>query len=68
MTIYDFKVKNIKCGGCASTIESELTQITGVDEVTIDISSGRVSLNHQAASLEAINQKLSEIGFPLVTE
>jgi copper chaperone len=67
METLEFKVQNIKCGGCASTIETTLNDIAGIDKVNVDISSGMVSVEHNETSMDSISQKLTEIGFPLAS-
>lgn len=67
METLELKVQNIKCGGCASTIESALNDLTGIDKVSVDISSGMVSVEQHDTSMALISQKLTEIGFPLAT-
>ena len=66
MATLEFRVQNVKCGGCASTIEEALKQITGVDNVNVDIATGAVSVEHHETSMDDIGLKLTEVGFPLV--
>jgi len=65
METLEFKVQNIKCGGCASTIEDALKDMMGIAKVSVDIAAGMVSIEHNETSMEQISQKLTEIGFPL---
>lgn len=65
MATLEFRVQNVKCGGCASTIEEALNSINGVENVKVDIAMGMVSVECHDANMETISQKLMEIGFPL---
>jgi len=65
MATLEFRVQNVKCGGCASTIEEALNSITGVEKVKVDIAMGLVSVELHDPNMETISQKLMEIGFPL---
>ena len=38
----DIRVENIKCGGCANSIEKKTRTISGVSDVVVDIENGKV--------------------------
>lgn len=59
-----FTVKNVKCGGCASTIINGLQALPGVTEVTVDIPSGAVAVEGEALSRDMLSAKLGELGYP----
>lgn len=67
MATFEFKVRNVKCGGCVNTIKEGLKQINGVENVEVDIPTGAVSVKHHQASMDDISLKLTEIGFPVVS-
>ena len=56
--------QNIKCGGCASAIENGLKPLSGVEQVTIEIDSGRVTVDGDNLSEQQIRDKLAELGYP----
>jgi copper chaperone len=39
-----FEVENIKCGGCANGIRQKLTGIESIDDVSVDVESGQVTV------------------------
>jgi len=41
---YDFKVENIKCGGCTNTIITKLREIDGVKDVNVNIDDNEVNI------------------------
>lgn len=57
-------VANVKCGGCANTIRSELLKLPGVKNVTVTIEQGSVEIEYDVISREVISSKLKEIGYP----
>jgi len=57
-------VENIKCGGCASTIETRLRKLDGVTQVSVDIEQGRVSVNATDDSREQLVSMLLQSGYP----
>ncbi len=58
-------VKNIKCGGCANSIQKKLSAMAGISNVEIDISEGKVSWTDTSThqSME-IKEALSKMGYP----
>ncbi len=57
-------VDNVKCAGCASTIKTNLVQIDGVSEVSVDIGTGQVTLECEDLLRSAVLEKLAELGYP----
>jgi copper chaperone len=57
-------VENIKCGGCASTIETRLRKLDGVTQVSVDIEQGRVSVDATDDSREQLVSMLLQSGYP----
>lgn len=55
---------NIKCDGCVSTIRDVLEKISGVDSVSVDIESGRITINADDHLREQIVTALSTSGYP----
>lgn len=59
------EVENIKCGGCANTVKSNLLKMEGVEEVNVHIESGEISLNSNAnINSEMIYDRLAKLGYP----
>ncbi len=62
-------VQNLKCGGCANTITTKLSQLDNVTNVLVNIESSTVSfvaLNAEDAL--SVKEKLKAIGYPSVGE
>ena len=58
------EVENIKCGGCANTIMNKLNKLDGVEQVSVDIEAGRVSVEANDDSREQLVQTLLQSGYP----
>ena len=59
-----FRVKNVKCGGCANTIRQGLSTMAGVQGVDVAISNGEVTVNGERLDRAALTQKLGQLGYP----
>ncbi len=57
-------VENIKCGGCANTIMKTLGKLDGVEQVSVDIEQGRVSVDAADDSREQLLETLLHSGYP----
>jgi copper chaperone CopZ len=59
-----FKVLNMSCNGCVSTVRGELEQLAGVVNVEINKPAQLVTVDWQSpASWEAIEQALTEVNY-----
>lgn len=62
-----FNVENIKCGGCANSIQSKLKEMDGITEVDVDIENGIVDIKTNSdddATRELLSKKLHDMGYP----
>ena len=59
-----FRVKNVKCGGCASTIQDGLLGLAGVKDVAVVIQGGEVTVSGEGLDRAALVQKLGQLGYP----
>lgn len=60
---HEIKAQNIKCNGCATSITKGLLEVAGVEEVTVNIEKGAVTVTGNA-SKESISEKLTVLGYP----
>jgi Cu+-exporting ATPase len=57
-------VGGMTCGSCSSAIESELSELDGVISVSVDLSSGRVTVTHEPElSVDEIRETIILEGF-----
>ncbi len=61
---YEIAVENIKCGGCANTINTKLVQLDSVDSCDVDVENGVIKINGDASHKEAAAQLLLKLGYP----
>ena len=66
--IQTFKVQNVKCGGCASTLKTKLLDTFGEIEVDLTKEPREITLDIEEIQLEALAEKLKSLGYPLVGE
>ena len=63
------KIQNLKCGGCANTIVTQLSKLNGVSDVVVNNDTDEVTFTHKLDSeLETVKNKLSDLGYPMVGE
>jgi len=61
------KIQNLKCGGCANTIVTQLSKLDGISEVVVDNDTDEVSfLTSTENDIEAVKSKLSHLGYPIL--
>ncbi len=61
------EVENIKCGGCANSINQKLLQVEGIEGVSVDVESGRITLSTEQTSdtfRHTVLAKLTAMGYP----
>ena len=63
-----FKVKNVKCGGCAGALKKELLKEFGEIEVNLETDPREITLDVDNDKIEALKLKLRSLGYPLVTD
>lgn len=61
-----FEVENIKCGGCANSIEHKLVDIEGVEGVSVNVEAGQVEVQAEESDAlrEQVLQSLLSMGYP----
>ena len=63
-----FEVKNVKCGGCASTLKKSLLEDFGEVEVDLEVEPRKITLEIENEKLEALKLKLRSLGYPLTSD
>ena len=62
---FEFTVQNVKCGGCASAIQTGLRQDARVREVAVDVPTGRVTVETEGDHSRAeLSTALKTLGYP----
>ena len=62
-------IQNLKCGGCANTITTRLSELKGISEVNVNNDTDAVSFNYNSENelTKAVNL-LSSLGYPVEGE
>ena len=62
-----FQVAGMTCDHCAHAVTSELCEVPGVQQVHVDVPSGRVTVTStQALSTDDVRTAIDEAGYQLV--
>jgi copper chaperone len=61
---FALEVDNIKCGGCARSIERALREIAPVSAVGVDVDAGRVTVCAESDVREPVREALARLGYP----
>lgn len=61
----DFLVANLKCSGCAKTIQNKLSELPGVLTVKVDPEQASVKVEHEECTLRSsLSEQLKTLGYP----
>lgn len=63
-----YNVPNMKCEGCASNIRKALSEVTGVNELVIDVATKAVNVAFDETKVndQTLKSVLIEAGYPAV--
>lgn len=62
---YSIEIQNLKCGGCAKTIQNRLAKVDTISNLNIDIENSIVRFDlAQKQHLETIKKELKALGYP----
>lgn len=62
----DYAVSGMTCEHCVMSVTEEVTDVDGVDSVTVDLASGRLTVTGRQFSDEAIKAAVAEAGYEVV--
>jgi copper chaperone len=63
-----FQVQNVKCGGCANTLQTKLQNQFGDIEVNLEVMPREISLEIQEEKIPALREVLKDLGYPMADE
>jgi copper chaperone len=62
-----YTVKGMTCGHCVSSVTEEVSAISGVQQVDVDLPTGKVTITSDAPVTEdAVRAAVTEAGYELV--
>lgn len=60
------KIQNLKCGGCANTIITKVSNIDQITDVNVNIEESTVTFTTTSEEdIENVKNKLSDLGYPI---
>ncbi len=62
-----YTVSGMTCGHCVTSVREEVSEVEGVDEVDVDLASGRVTVSGAGFSDEQIAAAVAEAGYEVVS-
>lgn len=66
MTSSTYQVQGMTCGHCVSAVSSEIGQLAGVSDVSVDLATGKVVVTaDQPLEDEAVRAAVEEAGYEL---
>jgi copper ion binding protein len=67
MTSSTYQVQGMTCGHCVSAVSSEIGQLSGVSDVSVDLATGKVIVTaDQPLDDEAVRAAVEEAGYEVV--
>lgn len=61
----EFKILNVKCGGCAHQINGKVTKINGVNSFSVDIETGNAVIEYNTEdTFVKVEEALAKMGYP----
>jgi copper ion binding protein len=67
MTETTYAVEGMTCGHCATSVREEVSELTGVREVAVDVESGRVTVTSDTPlTADDVAAAVTEAGYRLV--
>ena len=68
MSTETYTVTGMTCGHCISSVSAEVGAISGVTDVDVDLTSGRVTVtSEQPVSTEQVREAVEEAGYSLAS-
>lgn len=62
-----YTVQGMTCDHCSAAVTAELTKISGVVDVAVDVPGGRVTVtSDQPVSADAVTEAVEEAGYEVV--
>jgi copper chaperone CopZ len=59
-------IQNLKCGGCANTITTKLSELKEISMVHVDVELSKVTFEHESeGAINSAVEKLAVLGYPV---
>ncbi|MCM2475469.1 cadmium-translocating P-type ATPase [Rhizobium sp. CG5] len=61
-----FRIGGMDCASCASKIDTAVRRLPGIDDVSVSVTAGTMTVKHSAAAdLEAVEKQVSGLGYSI---
>lgn len=60
-----FHVEGMDCAGCAAKIDKAVRRLEGVEDVSVSVVAGTMTVQHSGTDLAALARKVTELGYSL---
>jgi copper chaperone CopZ len=67
MTTATYTVAGMTCAHCVSAVTTELSAIDGVDDVNVDLDTGRATVSNEPLDRGAVAAAVDEAGYQLLS-
>jgi copper chaperone len=67
MTEKTYTVTGMTCGHCVLSVREEVSEVAGVDDVDVDLISGRMIVRGSAVDDSAVEAAVDEAGYEVAT-
>jgi len=62
-------IQNLKCGGCAKTITTKLSELYTISDLTVDVETSIVAFVHtNTDDALAVKDRLKSLGYPSIED
>ena len=62
-----YAVKGMTCSHCVRSVEEEVADVAGVEDVTVDLASGRLTVAGTDVADEAVRAAVADAGYEVVS-
>ena len=63
-----YKIKNVKCGGCANTLKTKLEPIFGKIDIDLSVEPREITILDDKIDEQRLREELIKLGYPMVDE
>ena len=65
-TVREYAVNGMTCDHCVLSVTEEVSEVAGVEQVEVDLASGRLVVGGVGVSDEAIRSAVAEAGYQVI--
>ncbi len=66
---HTLQIQNLKCGGCAHTIITQLSKLNGISKISVNNETNEVYFKYNSETeLTIVKNRLSDLGYPVEGE